>query len=208
MMSHTASPAVEQPTSRFFSLPAELRNLIYEYTFAPDLDQPIDIVSACRPNPGIVLACRQTYVESAALFAAANKQSRSGQDFAFTLGSITPEGLKSILRDEQAVGAGSLRIYSNQIESLNHDNRFIVLKFEADSRPLRIYIEDEWHPSLKDFDEEVADFIKWRFTGTMCETFRKEYGRTDATMRWSSFVCAIIKMFEEVQAFSADIVGD
>ncbi|KAK5695840.1 hypothetical protein LTR97_008260 [Elasticomyces elasticus] len=57
-----------QGDSPFFSLPAELRNDIYELALSADSKEPIELLSASPPSNAMVTTCRQAYNEAANIY--------------------------------------------------------------------------------------------------------------------------------------------
>ncbi|KAK4892023.1 hypothetical protein LTR27_009373 [Elasticomyces elasticus] len=70
-----------QGGSLFFSLPAELRNVIYELALSADSQEPIDLLSACPPSNDMVTTCRQAYNEAASIHHAARLRYYSTNHF-------------------------------------------------------------------------------------------------------------------------------
>lgn len=70
------SPATEDrqhepapPAScRLLSLPAELRNRIYELAFAHDSEKDVDLLKAQTPSKDLVLTCRAIYAEASGVY--------------------------------------------------------------------------------------------------------------------------------------------
>lgn len=61
---------------RLLSLPSELRNRIWEYTFTPDAnaqDGRIDLLSVKEANPALLLTCRQIYTEACQIYTGAHE---------------------------------------------------------------------------------------------------------------------------------------
>ncbi|KAK0771206.1 hypothetical protein LTR57_024424, partial [Friedmanniomyces endolithicus] len=57
----------EGESCRFFNLPAELHNRIYELAFDGNSEESIALLSAAPPSKAMVLTCRQAYNEAAAI---------------------------------------------------------------------------------------------------------------------------------------------
>ncbi|KAF2166747.1 hypothetical protein M409DRAFT_54536 [Zasmidium cellare ATCC 36951] len=53
-------------------MPAEIRNRIYEYAFAPDDDKEVELADGTPPTIDLVLANRQIHNESIGLYALAH----------------------------------------------------------------------------------------------------------------------------------------
>ncbi|KAK3655348.1 hypothetical protein LTR22_010233 [Elasticomyces elasticus] len=70
-----------QGGSLFFSLPAELRNDIYELALSADSKEPIELLSASPPSNAMVTTCRQAYNEAASIYRAARLRYYSTNQF-------------------------------------------------------------------------------------------------------------------------------
>ncbi|KAK4895327.1 hypothetical protein LTR27_006670 [Elasticomyces elasticus] len=60
--------ALDQSRRRLFTLPAELRNEIYELAFTMELDKQIELFSAVPPSNSLILTCRQVCDEAAGIY--------------------------------------------------------------------------------------------------------------------------------------------
>ncbi|KAK5678614.1 hypothetical protein LTS10_009058 [Elasticomyces elasticus] len=58
----------DQSQCRLFTLPAELRNGIYELAFTVDMEEPIELLSAVPPANSLILTCRRVYDEAAGIY--------------------------------------------------------------------------------------------------------------------------------------------
>ena len=63
------------------TLPAELRNHIYELAFTSDQEEPIHLCKAAPPSEALQLTCHQVYNEASQIYRAAYRQYWSSSHF-------------------------------------------------------------------------------------------------------------------------------
>ncbi|KAK4496208.1 hypothetical protein PRZ48_012188 [Zasmidium cellare] len=59
---------MSEPCLLLDKLPAELRNRVWEFAFAPDDDSEVELAEATPPSKNLLLTCRQIYDESYGLY--------------------------------------------------------------------------------------------------------------------------------------------
>ena len=116
--SNTSRPHVLQKTtatSRLLSLPSELRNRIWELAFTPNIktmqDGMLDLVTAKKPKPTLLLTCKQIYTEAYKLYTEARESFWTSTSFYINGCSLTSvrKGIES-LKDENVAKIQHLSI--------------------------------------------------------------------------------------------------
>ena len=80
------------------SMPPEIRNRIYTFTFALELDAKVELLDAKPPLKALLLTCRQIYEEAKHMYGAAHRQFWSITQFQISLPETKPAYL-SVRKD-------------------------------------------------------------------------------------------------------------
>ncbi|KAK5686881.1 hypothetical protein LTR17_026765 [Elasticomyces elasticus] len=104
-----------QGGSLFFSLPAELRNDIYELALSADSEEPIELLLACPPSNAMVTTCRQAYNEAASFYHAARLRYYSTNQFVIVAVYSTVEVRDHISSNNAFLGKENRRSVADQL---------------------------------------------------------------------------------------------
>lgn len=98
------------------TIPAELRNNIYELAFTSDQEGPIEFCKAAPPSNALLLACKQIHNEAVQIYRAAYHRYWSTSEFVIDI-------LESDLTDDEKVWGASTRWETMLIEYIGRHTK-------------------------------------------------------------------------------------